>query len=85
MNLKFLNRFFKRIINRFKRKKIKAVFEDDLENLLISMGIQKDVNEGKYFCPICDCPITLENLGVITRKEGKIQLVCDNNKCLSQL
>ncbi len=85
MAIKFFERILLKLFNRFKRKKIKAVFEDDLDNLLISLNIHKDVIEGKFYCLNCDNPITLENIGIILRKGGKIQLVCNNNKCISQL
>ena len=62
---------------------LKAVHDVDLVKVLKRLGIYNDIIEGKYRCFVCGKKITLENLGGMFKSmDGKINLVCDDIKCL---
>lgn len=68
-----------------KKNSLKAVYEDDLIGYLESLGIYKDIVEGKHLCGFCGNKITLDSLEAILTKEGKITVVCSNKNCLNQI
>lgn len=62
---------------------LKAVHDVDLVRVLKRLGIYNGIIEGKHRCFVCGRKITLENLGGLFKsRDGKINLVCDNIKCL---
>lgn len=81
-NLKTMFKWFKYLFRRIKREKIKAVYDDDLESLLKSLNILEKVNDGEYKCTICDCTITLLNIGIIKKEKGDIIILCNKVNCI---
>ncbi|MHA1285678.1 MAG: hypothetical protein ACTSQP_24520, partial [Promethearchaeota archaeon] len=64
----------------------RAVHEDDLIQLLKSLGIYEQIINGEYNCMFCEKVITLENLGAIfPDKTGKIYLICDEPSCFKKI
>lgn len=70
---------------RKKRDKIKMVNESDLEKYLSSLGILKDIEEGKIHCRFCGTKITLKNLQVIFPYKNEICATCSRLKCLEKV
>lgn len=66
-----------------KKSKIKAVFEADLIQYLVSLGIHDDILSGSLRCKYCGTGITLDNLQALIPDEDKIILVCSSAKCIS--
>ena len=64
---------------------VKAVHDNDLETFLSSLGILKGVTEGVYRCAVCSKPVNLENLGAVSPREGKIEVICDASHCMSRI
>ena len=63
------------------RQRILAVHEDDLELLLTKLGLMEHVTKGLILCPICGQLITLSNIGVLFKKEGRILISCAKSHC----
>ena len=75
----------KKIWNKFKRTRIKAVHEEDLIPLLNSLGIYMKIKEGEAFCVYCSTVITLDNLWGIFREGKSIRFICSNPDCASKI
>lgn len=68
-----------------KNNQMKAVYDNDLEKLLKSLGVYEEVVAGKYNCLFCDNTITVENIDSIVPHEQSIRFTCDNPSCHSKL
>lgn len=66
----------------FKRQKIRAVYDSDLDRLLESLGAKQEILDGKHKCIVCGRVINLENLAVVYPKAGAIYFVCDHISCV---
>lgn len=66
------------------RKKIEltAVWDEDLHDLLESLGILKDLNSGKILCIICGSKVDVNNLGTIMPSVNAVKLTCDDASCV---
>ncbi|MCJ7648560.1 MAG: hypothetical protein MUP85_08100 [Candidatus Lokiarchaeota archaeon] len=74
--IKYIKHLFSRT------KKQKAVFDEDLTDLLKSLGILDAVNTGYYKCEECDCTISIENIGSLIKKENEIKFTCNKFDCM---
>jgi len=62
---------------------IKAIHDTDLVKILKKLGLYEGVVEGRYRCFVCGNKITLDNIGGLFKsRDGKINFVCNNTKCL---
>ena len=61
---------------------LQAVHDNDLVKILKRLNMYECVVEGKCRCFACNREITLDNLGGLFKKNGKIHLVCNNIRCL---
>lgn len=68
-----------------KSSRLKAVYEDDLESYLKSLGILESVKRGDLLCRFCGNVISFDNLEVIVPEDGEIKLICSNRNCVNQL
>ena len=69
----------------FNKIKIKAVHEDDLPELLQSLGIYEKIQNGDIYCVECNCKITTDNLWGIKYKNSTFHVICSNPDCISKL
>jgi len=60
------------------KKKLNAVHDKDLNQLLDNLGLSKKMVNGKLKCKFTETPITLENLYSIFPESGDIKVVCDS-------
>ena len=68
-----------------KENKIPAVYKEDLEKLLISIGEDKSIANGERHCLVCAKVITLDNLQlIIPRAEKKFEFICTDTECVSK-
>ncbi len=72
------------LFRRLKSHKILAVYEDDLDDLLVQLGLDEKIKDGKFNCLKCGCTISRENLGVIENSNGAIQISCLSSSCMSK-
>jgi len=74
-----------KLINSFKRFKIRAVHEDDLMEMLKSMGILEKVEKGEFVCVCCGETININNIEVFFLKHGEKKFVCSKSICISNI
>ena len=65
------------------RQQIRAVYEKDIELLIMKLSLQKRIEEGKISCVSCSQPITYLNVGIIYKKNGLLQIACNKPQCFS--
>jgi len=71
-------------MSKSKYHEISAVHEENLKELLESLGLLEDVESGQINCKFCGKKITLENLQCIYPKNHEIVFCCDDIKCFEQ-
>lgn len=64
------------------RIEMKAVYDQDLEQILASLGILDKLIAGELSCVICGCQVDLDNLGAIFSDGSEIRVCCDNDRCV---
>jgi hypothetical protein len=64
---------------------VKAVYDDDLQELLESLGELKALQRGDLHCAFSGDVITTENLHAVFPHEGKIQFSCSRPDCVQLL
>jgi hypothetical protein len=64
---------------------VKMVHDDDLVNLLKSLGVYNEVASGKFRCLYCGQIITIDNLNSIVPFEQQIGFTCDARDCQEKL
>ena len=62
--------------------KLRAVHDDDLENMLGNMGVHNEVVAGSLKCWHCQSCLTLENLAGWRKTPQGPEFFCDNPECL---
>lgn len=68
-----------------KSKDIQAVYEEDLEQFLSSIGILFDIDQGLYNCYFCENVITRENFFACFPVFGNVAISCDSPSCMMKL
>jgi hypothetical protein len=68
-----------------KKTKIRAVHDNDLEQLLSSLGILQQIKGGRCSCLICGSPISLINLGAVLPIEEDFGFICDLPSCIAKV
>ena len=67
------------------KNEIKAIYNEDLEEFLQSVGELDPINKGERFCKTCGSPVSLNNIQmVIPRKGYPYEYVCDSVICVEQ-
>ena len=59
-----------------------AVWDEDLHDLLESLGILEDLTSRKTYCAICGRKVDVDNLGTIIPTTKAVQLTCDDVNCV---
>lgn len=65
--------------------RLKTIHDDQLKQLLESLGLTARFNEGKLTCSFCRDPISWDNLVAIFPDSGAIKVVCQRMECLEAL
>ena len=68
-----------------KKIKIKAVHEEDLEDILEKYRLLEKIHNEELTCSICSRVITLQNIGKICPREDHVNLRCDQSWCMMGL
>ena len=63
---------------------VKAVLDDDIEELLKNLGLLEELKAGGLTCALCSNPISLENFGGVFKKNGEIRVFCSEPICFSR-
>jgi hypothetical protein len=64
---------------------VDAVYEEDLEIFLNSIGILDSLNDGYLKCEFCNETVTLENLISVYPYKEEIKLCCNKPNCYHSL
>ena len=64
---------------------VKAVHDDDIDKLLISLQCYEDVLKGEKKCDVCGNEVNLENILAVFPKNGQICFCCDNQECYASV
>lgn len=80
-----IKKYFGTLIFHFKKSKMKAVHDEDLPQLLNSLGILEKVQKGEVNCVYCGDTINLDNLEAIFLKNKEIRFICSKPICISKL
>ncbi len=67
------------------KKRVDAVYDDDLLELLDSLELRNKFLHGKLICAFCGDVITWENLHSIFPDSGAIKISCTKPNCVNQL
>jgi len=65
----------------FQREKIKAINRDDIEQILIDMGILDKIKAGKVHCEKCGDVISMGNIQCLYAEENEIKFCCAKIDC----
>ena len=65
-----------------KRIELKAVWDDDLHELLDNLGVIDDLVAGETRCMACSRIVVLDNLGAIIPSSESVQITCDDSNCV---
>lgn len=61
---------------------VKAVYDQDLKQVLAKLGILDKLIAGEMNCAVCRCEVDLDNLGTIFPEGDEVKVSCDNNRCV---
>ena len=65
-----------------KRVEVKAIYDEDLEQVLSNLGILDELIAGELNCAVCGCQVDLDNLGTIFPDDDGVGISCDNDRCV---
>lgn len=63
---------------------VKAVLDDNVEELLKNLGLLDELKAGRLTCALCGNPISLENFGGVFKKNGKVKVFCSEPTCFNR-
>lgn len=86
--------FLSNLINRWEAERkanmgrtrdIQAVYEDDVENFLETLGILDELDNNLVKCYFCEKPVTRQNFGACFPADAIIAVCCDNPECIMKV
>lgn len=69
----------------YMNESLKAVHDDDVEQLLQSLNMLDPITKGECKCIYCNEIITLDNIAAVVPLDKGIHFVCNNNSCYGKL
>ncbi|OGW56321.1 MAG: hypothetical protein A2Z09_02165 [Nitrospirae bacterium RBG_16_43_8] len=73
------------MINKLPKERVRAVHDQDLENILDGLGILNKFKRGELTCKFCKNTISFGNLHSIFPQSGDIKFACDESDCVRNL
>ena len=67
------------------KKRIHAVHDDELLELLENLDMLEDFSNGKILCFLCGKVVTEKNLGTIFPYQGDIKISCNDIECYNKV
>jgi len=67
------------------KQTMQAVYDDDLVELLTSLGLYQKFVSGQLHCAICGDEISWENLNGLFPESGQIKFGCTRPECVTGL
>ena len=79
----YLKSLVSEFFTKLKKKRVKFVYDSDLEMFLKKLDVHENVKSGKVKCIVCTKIITFENIGAIIKVKGHLEFICQNPICIS--
>lgn len=85
------NKFFIMLIDAIRRRsymkkgEISAVHDDDLVDLIKSLGLYEQIINGDIKCAFCEKTINLENIQGVFPHDNQINFSCNDVSCYEKL
>ena len=67
------------------RETLRAVYDDELERLLESLGLGHDYRAGTLLCAFSRDVITWDNLNAVFPDSGAVKVACTRPECVEAL
>jgi len=64
-----------------KKKTLDVLYQDDLEQFLIKIGLFDDFKEGNIKCYCCNETIKIDNICALMIKKNKFIFLCNKESC----
>lgn len=64
-----------------KKKILDVLYQDDLEQFFINIGLSDDFREGKIKCFFCNETINIDNICAVMVKKNKFIFICNEESC----
>lgn len=68
-----------------KRKNMYAVYEDDLETFLQSIGLKQKVMNGEENCGFCGSKVEYQDFQAIFKIKDEYKIVCSKQTCIDSM
>jgi hypothetical protein len=68
-----------------KTETLRAVHDDDLEQVLKALGVFEDVMASRTRCAACHDPVNLANLHAVFPDSGAVKVTCNKPDCIRLL
>jgi hypothetical protein len=68
-----------------KTERLRAVHDDDLEQVLKALGLFEDVKTGRTRCAVCRESVDLDNLHAVFSDSGDVKVTCNKPDCIKLL
>ncbi|MDM8100920.1 hypothetical protein [Oceanobacillus oncorhynchi] len=66
-------------------QEINAVYSDDMEAFLGSLGVLEDIQSGKKRCYFCGEKILINQIQSVFPENGEVEVCCNSPKCIELL
>ena len=67
------------------RSEMKAILDQDFENLLRKLNVYDSVVGGNVHCAFCDDTVNISNISMVFPQNGKVCFCCDKKSCVDKL
>lgn len=64
---------------------IKAILDQDFENLLRKLNVYDSVVAGEVKCAFCNEPVNLSNISMVFPHNGEVCFCCGKKSCTDKL
>lgn len=64
-----------------KTAEINAIYSEDMEDFLDSLGVLEEINRGKKACYFCGKPLKLTDVQTVFPLDNDVQVCCNSLKC----
>lgn len=80
-----ISRYIKGLWFNARTSNLRAVFDDDLDQLIDSLGLRDQFESGNIRCGFCNEVITFDNLRALTKIKDEIVVICDKAQCIDRI
>lgn len=67
------------------KEQINTVHENDLNSVILKLGLADKIRNKEVKCKFCKTEITLENIYSFLPESGSVNIICENPNCITEL